>query len=65
MIERLSERELEVLRFIAAGLSNKKIMDELFISMNTVKTHLRNIYSKLNVNSRTQAVAKAKELDLL
>jgi LuxR family transcriptional regulator, maltose regulon positive regulatory protein len=64
-VEHLSERELEVLRFIAAGLSNKKIMEELFISMSTVKTHLRNIYSKLDVNSRTQATVKAKELELL
>ena len=41
---------MEVLRLIAAGLSNKKITEELFISMSTVKTHLRNIYSKLNVH---------------
>jgi LuxR family maltose regulon positive regulatory protein len=65
IIERLSERELEVLRLIAAGLPNKTIMEELFISQGTVKTHIRNIYSKLNVNSRVQAVAKAKELNLL
>ncbi len=65
LVERLSKRELEVLRFIAAGLSNKKIMEELFISMSTVKTHLSHIYSKLNVNSRTQAILKAKELELL
>ncbi|MBT7889759.1 MAG: hypothetical protein HN580_12110, partial [Deltaproteobacteria bacterium] len=65
LVERLSERELEVLRFIAAGLSNKTITEEIHISMNTVKTHIRNIYSKLNVNSRMQATAKARELDLL
>ncbi|MFH2131120.1 MAG: LuxR C-terminal-related transcriptional regulator [bacterium] len=65
LIDPLSERELEVLRFIAAGLSNKEIMAALFISLSTVKTHLRNIYSKLGVNSRTQATAKAKELQLL
>lgn len=64
-IEGLSERELEVLRFIAAGLANKKITEELFISMSTVKTHLRNIYGKLNVHSRTEAIVKAKELGLL
>ena len=56
---------MEVLRLIAAGLSNKKITEELFISMSTVKTHLRNIYSKLNVHSRTEAIARAKELGLL
>lgn len=65
MIERLSDRELEVLRFIEAGLSNRKIAEELYISLSTVKTHLRNIYSKLDVNSRTQATAKAKKLGLL
>jgi LuxR family maltose regulon positive regulatory protein len=65
LVERLSERELEVLRFIAAGLSNKKITEELFISLSTVKTHISNIYSKLNVHSRTQALIKAKELDIL
>jgi LuxR family transcriptional regulator, maltose regulon positive regulatory protein len=65
LVERLSERELEVLRLIAAGLPNKKITEELFISLSTVKTHLRNIYGKLNVHRRTEAVAKAKELELL
>jgi LuxR family transcriptional regulator, maltose regulon positive regulatory protein len=65
LVESLSDRELEVLRYIAAGLSNKKITEELFISISTVKTHLRNIYSKLDVNSRTQATVKAKELELL
>lgn len=65
LVERLSERELEVLRLIAAGLSNNKIMEELFISLSTVKTHIRNIYSKLNVHSRTEVIVKAKGLDLL
>ena len=59
---RLSEREQEVLRLIAAGLSNKKIVDTLFISMSTVKTHLQNIYGKLNVHSRTEAIAKTANL---
>jgi LuxR family maltose regulon positive regulatory protein len=61
----LSERELEVLRLIDAGFSNKKIMEELFISNSTVKTHIRNIYSKLDVHSRTEALLKARELNLL
>ena len=61
----LSEREGEVLRLIALGYSNKKIMEQLYLSMSTVKTHTRNIYSKLNVHSRTEAVAKARELNLL
>ena len=65
LVEQLSERELEVLRLIAAGLSNKKIAEALFVSLSTVKTHLRNIYGKLNLHSRTEAIVKAKELDLL
>jgi LuxR family maltose regulon positive regulatory protein len=63
--EHLSERELEVLGLIAGGLSNKKIMEELFLSLSTVKTHIRNIYSKLNVHSRTEVIVKSKEMDLL
>lgn len=65
LIEPLSDRELEVLRLICAGLSNKKVTDELFISMNTVKTHLKNIYGKLSVHSRAEAILKAQELELL
>jgi len=65
MLEALSDREMEVLKLIAAGLSNKKIMEGLFISMSTVKTHIRNIFSKLNVHSRTEAIFKAKEMELL
>jgi len=65
MLEALSGREMEVLKLIAAGLPNKKIMEGLFISMSTVKTHVRNIFSKLNVHSRTEAVVKAKKMGLL
>ena len=64
MLEALSDREMEVLKLIAAGLSNKMIMEGLFISMSTVKTHVRNIFSKLNVHSRTEAIFKAKEMEL-
>jgi LuxR family maltose regulon positive regulatory protein len=65
LMDPISERELEVLHLIAAGLSNREIADKLFISLNTVKTHTKNINSKLDVNSRTRAVARAKELGLL
>ena len=65
LMDPISERELEVLYLIAAGLSNKQIAERLFISLNTVKTHTKNINSKLDVNSRTRAVARAKELGLL
>jgi LuxR family maltose regulon positive regulatory protein len=64
LIEPLSERELEVLQLIADGLSNREIADRLFLSLNTVKAHTRNIYGKLDVHSRTQAVARAQDLGL-
>jgi LuxR family maltose regulon positive regulatory protein len=65
LVEPLSERELEVLRLIAAGLSNREIAERLVISLSTVKGHTANIYSKLAVDSRTQAVAAATALGLL
>lgn len=65
LVEPLSERELEVLRLMATGLSNTGIARELFISLNTVKTHIKNIHSKLHAHNRTEAAARAKELGLL
>jgi len=64
-IEPLSERELEVLQLIADGSSRPEIASRLVISLNTVKTHSRNIYSKLGVNNQMQAVGKARGLGLL
>lgn len=61
----LSDRELEVLELVASGLSNKEIAEKLFVSVNTVKTHLKKVYEKLEVNRRTQAVEKAKSLKLI
>ena len=63
--EALSTRELAVLQLIAQGCSNQEISDRLFISLHTVKTHARHINSKLGVERRTQAVARAKALGLL
>jgi LuxR family maltose regulon positive regulatory protein len=65
LVEPLTERELEVLRLIVAGLSNPDIAEELYIAVSTVKSHVNHIYGKLGVGSRTQAVAKARELRLL
>src|SRR5215207_3329129 len=63
--EPLSERELEVLILIEAGKSNRRIAQELFVTTGTVKTHIRSIYRKLDAHSRTQALVRAKELNLL
>jgi LuxR family maltose regulon positive regulatory protein len=65
LVEPLSDRELEVLRLVAVGLSNREIAEELYLSINTVKTHTKNIYGKLNVRGRMQAVDRAEELNLL
>lgn len=65
LAESLSERELEVLALIAAGESNRKIAARLFISISTVKTHLNNLYHKLGAANRTQAVTRARDLNLL
>jgi ATP/maltotriose-dependent transcriptional regulator MalT len=61
----LTERELEVLRLVAAGHSNRQIAAELFLTLNTVKSHIHHIYGKLGSASRIQAVARARELQLL
>jgi LuxR family maltose regulon positive regulatory protein len=65
LVEPLSEREIEVLRLMADGLKYKEIADKLVISVNTVRHHTRNIYGKLDVNSRAQSVARARDLGLL
>jgi LuxR family transcriptional regulator, maltose regulon positive regulatory protein len=63
--EPLSERELEVLALVASGKSNQEIASSLFVSLSTVKTHINNLYRKLEVRSRTQAIARARELDMI
>ena len=63
--ELLSDRETEVLQLIAAGLTNREIAGRLFLSLYTVKAHARSIYDKLDAHSRTQAVARARELGIL
>jgi ATP/maltotriose-dependent transcriptional regulator MalT len=65
LIEPLSERELEVLRLLGSDLDGPDIARELIVSLNTVRTHTKNIYAKLGVNNRRAAVRRAKELDLL
>jgi LuxR family maltose regulon positive regulatory protein len=65
LIESLSERELEVLRLIAQGLSNQEITQKLFVAMSTVKGHNLRLFAKLRAKSRTEAVARARELGLL
>ncbi len=65
LIEPLSQRELEVLQLIAQGLSNREIGERLFLALSTVKGHNRIIFDKLQVQSRTEAVARARELGLL
>jgi LuxR family maltose regulon positive regulatory protein len=65
MVEPLSPREMDVLCLIAAGLSNKQIAAELTVTLNTIKKHTSHIYSKLAVNGRTQAIARARELHLI
>jgi LuxR family transcriptional regulator, maltose regulon positive regulatory protein len=63
--EHLTDRELEVLAYLPGRMKNNEIADELFVSVNTLKTHLRSIYTKLDVAERNEAVARAVELGLL
>jgi LuxR family maltose regulon positive regulatory protein len=65
LVEPLSTRELEVLHMIANGYSNQEIAETLVVSLNTVKKHTSNIYGKLGVSKRTQAVARAQSLGIL
>ena len=65
LIEPLSAREHEILRLIADGHSNQAIADRLVVAVSTVKKHVNNLYGKLGVQSRTQALARARELNLL
>jgi LuxR family maltose regulon positive regulatory protein len=65
LIEPLSERELEVLRLLASDLSGPQIARELVVSLNTVRTHTKSVYTKLSVNSRREAVRRGEELDLV
>lgn len=65
LVEPLSQRELKILQLIAQGLSNREIGERLFLALSTVKGHNRIIFNKLQVQSRTEAVARARELGLL
>jgi ATP/maltotriose-dependent transcriptional regulator MalT len=65
LVEALSDRELEVLKLVTAGMSNREIAEQLFISPGTAKTHIHNLCGKLGVRNRTEAAMKAKELDLV
>jgi two-component system, NarL family, response regulator LiaR len=61
----LSKRELEILGLLAEGCSNLEIGEKLFVSLSTVKTHIQNLFEKLDVKRRTQAVEKAKRLNII
>lgn len=65
LIEPLTAREIEVLRLIQAGLSNREIAGQLYLTLNTVKVHVKNIFAKLSVSNRTQAVHRAETLGLI
>ena len=63
--EGMSDREVEVIRLLSAGLTNQEIGDKLFVALGTIKKHTNSIYTKLNVANRTQAIQKAKELKII
>ena len=65
LYEPLTDRQLQVLRLVARGLSNREIAETLVVTLGTVKKHLNNVFQKLGVQSRTQAVARAREWTLL
>jgi LuxR family maltose regulon positive regulatory protein len=65
LIEPLTDRELDVLRLMAEGLKYEEIAGRLFISVNTVRSHVKVIYGKLQVKNRTQAIERARRLQLL
>ncbi|MFS8586595.1 MAG: LuxR C-terminal-related transcriptional regulator, partial [Acidimicrobiia bacterium] len=65
LVEPLSERELAVLRYLPSRLSNREIGAELYVSLNTVKSHLKAIYRKLDVDSRQDAVRRARQMGIL
>ena len=65
LVEPLSDRELDVLRLLGTDLDGPDIARELVVSLNTLRTHTKNVYGKLGVNTRRAAVRRAQELDLL
>jgi LuxR family transcriptional regulator, maltose regulon positive regulatory protein len=65
MVEALSERELDVLKLLAAGKANREIADDLYVTLHTVKKHITHILGKLGAANRTEAAARARELGLL
>ena len=65
LIEPLTGREIDVLKLISEGMSNPEIAEKLFLSVGTVKTHVKHIYAKLNVDDRVKAARKARELGII
>jgi ATP/maltotriose-dependent transcriptional regulator MalT len=64
-IRKISKRELEVLQLMANGLSNQEIASRLFVSLNTIKTHSSNLFQKLEVKRRTQAIETGKKIGII